>query len=274
MPASPLLPYENLLIGDFVYGLGFVEARTSSPDQRVPRGKVRLLQQTPADTFFGDVLPDLDGRSYFLEFKRAEGDVGEDPLKPNRVGLWDALQAAAGGLRGLSERGHFAVWPRQREGDAMWLHFQAYPTIRVSHPVQRGRGLWLDEWLAAALVTPSRIGLSPSERDEYARAMIKHADAAFNDGGAAEGDAATTTARRDRVTSTAALMVLAPDRLVTVIASPNLFALARALTRSSSRGVDGPTCLVRPAESDRPAPAPPASSDGPPGQADRRGGHG
>lgn len=59
--------YENVVIGNFLYGLGFaIRARLASGSLS---GVVNLLQQTPADTLLGDLLLEFPGVLRLIEFK-------------------------------------------------------------------------------------------------------------------------------------------------------------------------------------------------------------
>lgn len=62
--------YENIVIGNFLYGLGFaVRARAHSTGLVVP-SVVNLLQQTPADKELADVLLEFPGVVRLIEFKQ------------------------------------------------------------------------------------------------------------------------------------------------------------------------------------------------------------
>lgn len=59
--------YENVVIGNFLYGLGVsIGGRLKSG--YLP-GAVSLLQQTPEDKALGDVLLDFPGTLRLIEFK-------------------------------------------------------------------------------------------------------------------------------------------------------------------------------------------------------------
>lgn len=59
------MKYENLLIGDFIYSLGY-----ASCQMKVINNKVDLLQQTPADSTVGDLIGRIGGMNFIMEFKR------------------------------------------------------------------------------------------------------------------------------------------------------------------------------------------------------------
>lgn len=59
--------YENIVIGNFLYALGFA-VRSRRPSG-VTASAVNLLQQTPADTLLGDLLLEFPGVVRLIEFK-------------------------------------------------------------------------------------------------------------------------------------------------------------------------------------------------------------
>jgi len=59
--------YENVVIGNFLYGLGFAVSKHGN-DGHIP-GVVNLLQQTPCDTLLGDLLLSFPGTVRLIEFK-------------------------------------------------------------------------------------------------------------------------------------------------------------------------------------------------------------
>ncbi|BCA64663.1 hypothetical protein [Fluviibacter phosphoraccumulans] len=67
--------YGNIVIGNFLYGLGFVIAKpTASCD--FP-SIVNLLQQTPDDAVFGDHLFKAPGMLRIIEFKQRSNMYGK-----------------------------------------------------------------------------------------------------------------------------------------------------------------------------------------------------
>lgn len=60
--------YENVVIGNFLYGLGFAVRASMNKDAPLPC-VVNLLQQTPADRELGDVLLTFPGLVRLIEFK-------------------------------------------------------------------------------------------------------------------------------------------------------------------------------------------------------------
>ncbi|EZH81698.1 MULTISPECIES: hypothetical protein [Aeromonas] len=63
--------YENIVIGNFLYALGF-SIRARMAISHMP-AVINLLQQTPADTLLGDLLLEFPGITRLIEFK-AQGN--------------------------------------------------------------------------------------------------------------------------------------------------------------------------------------------------------
>ncbi len=69
--------YENVAIGNFLYGLGFAVAKRVK-GQDLP-SIVNLLQQTPDDPLFGDVLIRAPGVLRLFEFKQRDNKDSKEP---------------------------------------------------------------------------------------------------------------------------------------------------------------------------------------------------
>ncbi|KVR67893.1 hypothetical protein WK24_13115 [Burkholderia vietnamiensis] len=68
--------YENIVIGNFLYALGFaVRARRPS---EVTASAINLLQQTPADTLLGDLLLEFPGVVRLIEFKAEDNRASKE----------------------------------------------------------------------------------------------------------------------------------------------------------------------------------------------------
>lgn len=88
-----LSPYENIIIGNFLYGLGLVMGRRPKPVE----GCVNLIQQTPLDKVLGDVMIQFPGAWRLIEFKRVGANLAKENVKletyrgaTKRKGLRDA----------------------------------------------------------------------------------------------------------------------------------------------------------------------------------------
>jgi len=72
-----LSPYENIIIGNFLFGLGLAMGRR--PEE--VEGCVNLLQQTPLDKVLGDVMLQFRGTWRLIEFKRVGANVKKELVK-------------------------------------------------------------------------------------------------------------------------------------------------------------------------------------------------
>lgn len=83
----PLTPYENIVIGNFLYGLGL--SLGSKAGASAPLGTIANTQQTPLDPILADVWLTYPGICRLLEFKRIEADMSKD--RDKRDALADCL---------------------------------------------------------------------------------------------------------------------------------------------------------------------------------------
>lgn len=82
--------YENVVIGNFLYGLGFAVRSALASEHPFP-GVVNLLQQTPMDKELGDVLLTFPGLVRLIEFKMKGANLKKERLRHR------ALMAALSG---------------------------------------------------------------------------------------------------------------------------------------------------------------------------------
>jgi hypothetical protein len=78
-----VLVYENIFIGNFLYGLGM--ALGSRLKGQALASSLNLLQQTPLDTMLGDLLADFGGTVLLYEFKRRSGDHNKEAIKAEKL---------------------------------------------------------------------------------------------------------------------------------------------------------------------------------------------
>ena len=76
---SKLNLYENVVIGNFLYGLGFA-VRAKSNGGIVP-SIVNLLQQTPANKQLTDVLLEFPGVVRLIEFKQRSNRANKEKTR-------------------------------------------------------------------------------------------------------------------------------------------------------------------------------------------------
>lgn len=74
-------PYENIVIGNFLYSLGLVMGRRPQPIA----GCVNLLQQTPLDHVLGDVMLQFPGAWRLIEFKRIGARIEKEQTKQDMM---------------------------------------------------------------------------------------------------------------------------------------------------------------------------------------------
>jgi len=72
-----LSPYENIIIGNFLYGLGLAIGKRPKEVE----GCVNLLQQTPLDKALGDVMLQFPGAWRLIEFKRVGANLTKEKVK-------------------------------------------------------------------------------------------------------------------------------------------------------------------------------------------------
>lgn len=72
--------YENVVIGNFLYGLGFAVRSCLDANTSIP-SVVNLLQQTPADRELADVLLSFPGVVRLIEFKMKGASLKKERLR-------------------------------------------------------------------------------------------------------------------------------------------------------------------------------------------------
>ncbi|WP_321938087.1 hypothetical protein [Burkholderia cepacia] len=72
-------PYENIVIGNFLYSFGLAIGQISAADVRPMC--INLLQQTPMDRALGDLMFANAGVTRLLEFKRSKNDSEKEEAK-------------------------------------------------------------------------------------------------------------------------------------------------------------------------------------------------
>ncbi len=72
------IPYENTLIGYFLYLLGY---RASEEGYAISKMSPNLLQQTPLDKTLGDLMLNTDSRYILIEFKRSHKEIKDEITK-------------------------------------------------------------------------------------------------------------------------------------------------------------------------------------------------
>ena len=114
-------PLENIVIGNFLYGLGLSMGQRAGT--RAPTGCVNLLQQTPMDRPLGDVYIRFPGAVRLFEFKRASADKTKESRK---LFVLQAALKRRPDLRKLSQGLH---WYVETKADRPEFHFGARPYL-------------------------------------------------------------------------------------------------------------------------------------------------
>lgn len=77
--------YENVVIGNFLYGLGFSIGMSTIGNNQL--SIINLLQQTPADKELGDMLLEFPGVVRLIEFKNGDGSLKKEKERYEQLTL-------------------------------------------------------------------------------------------------------------------------------------------------------------------------------------------
>lgn len=94
-----LSPFENIIIGNFLFGLGLVMGNKP----RQVDACVNLLQQTPLDKVLGDVMLQFPGSWRLIEFKRRGANLKKEKVK---LATYRGATSRDRELRAASMRAH------------------------------------------------------------------------------------------------------------------------------------------------------------------------
>lgn len=75
--------YENVVIGNFLYGLGFSIGSATSKKKQL--SVINLLQQTPADKELGDMLLEFPGVIRLIEFKNRASSLKKEKERCDQI---------------------------------------------------------------------------------------------------------------------------------------------------------------------------------------------
>lgn len=134
--------YENVVIGNFLYGLG-VSVGAQLGGNVLP-GSVNLLQQTPEDKALGDVLLSFPGTLRLIEFKSAVNRSGKEEARFRK--LSSALECREG-LREVSHRIHWYVETTPDVPAGVKTYFSSYLSA-LSQPVRQAEPLNLERFIS------------------------------------------------------------------------------------------------------------------------------
>jgi hypothetical protein len=160
-----MAPYENQLLGAFVYALGYHGGRASAPG-----AAVNLFQQTPLDQSFGDLIV---GSSHCLalEFKRDKGLLADERRKWTEGAFATACLDA--GMKRVALQAHFVVYPESMPGGLqLWCALYAKYMLgaRAELPVYP-----MDALVRAIHAGPQAakgpLGVPPADLEHYLRSL-------------------------------------------------------------------------------------------------------
>ncbi|EKS9844572.1 hypothetical protein QDD82_005426 [Burkholderia cepacia] len=121
--------YENVVIGNFLYALGFA-IRARQQVQSMP-SVVNLLQQTPSDMLLGDLLLQFPGVVRLLEFKVDENQSNKE--RARHAALSNALSADPT-MGSVSRRVHWYIEAGLSEKESLAVravpYLDAYPRTK------------------------------------------------------------------------------------------------------------------------------------------------
>lgn len=175
MLPTPRAPYENVLLGAFVFGLGrqyeATEATMNSVSSRPRRvGAARepaiaVLQQTPLDASIGDLVSLIRGRCFLMEFKRQRSDIRSELAKAHKAVIVNALNATDQVRRDQSMRLHFiAFGDRKAPGH---LQIVPYADTKLALAGEEQEALTVSEFGRHLFAREERIGGTEEEFHDY-----------------------------------------------------------------------------------------------------------
>ena len=150
-----LSPFENIIIGNFLFGLGLVMGNKP----RQVDACVNLLQQTPLDKVLGDVMLQFPGSWRLIEFKRRGANLKKEKVK---LATYRGATSRDRELRAASMRAHWFV--ESGEFLVNQLDNQEFQIkVRPYLDLEEGGGISLEDF--AAQVAADAHGGAPHQRE-------------------------------------------------------------------------------------------------------------
>jgi hypothetical protein len=157
------MKYENLLIGDFIYSLGY-----ACGTMKIKNNKIDLLQQTPADTIIGDLLGDIGGSNFIIEFKKSRALLKTEKEKASKKFLLENVLPTD--IMILSKKVHFiAFWENVELLISPYLLLNSKYELNIEEPFSQDR--FLKELLDL------KIGVNRDEIQKYLNFMAENTTA-------------------------------------------------------------------------------------------------
>ena len=165
-------PYENILIGNFLYSLGARTAIRCAQLGLEVQGSICLLQQTPLDGVLGDVCLQYPGTIRILEFKRSGNHSPKESNKLSKLRI--ALQGTESrGLEVLSRKVHWYV--ESIEATPVWLT-KARPYLDMETSCERDLNIGqLTEHFVQAAVGDGKLEFSAEDIARYLKDLATYA---------------------------------------------------------------------------------------------------
>ncbi|MGY4829186.1 hypothetical protein ACVNIS_11455 [Sphaerotilaceae bacterium SBD11-9] len=160
-------PYENILIGNFLFGFGLAMGRRSVTSR--VNGCVNLLQQTPLDHKLGDVLVHYPGVLRLIEFKRDRGDMVKETVK------LEALNAALSVTRHLYPVSREIHWFIQSRDGLPEFTVSVRPYLELLDGGNSAASLSdFTEFLADEAAGPSKSRFTTKDFNEYLQLLLTY----------------------------------------------------------------------------------------------------
>jgi hypothetical protein len=159
------MPYENQYIGIFIYLLGIIAGGRNKNIS----DSINLLQQTPGDKAFNDLLLRWQGKNFIIEFKRNEKGLETEIKKPKRRQLIKEINEGNKALGHLSLKSHFVGYAIAKLEQSS-LAFKRYISFNLpeEYPVD------FQTFVTLLSDAQSQIGITdPKEFEDYLSYLIK-----------------------------------------------------------------------------------------------------
>jgi hypothetical protein len=164
-------PYENIVIGNFLYGMGL--SLGSRAGHTAPLASINNTQQTPLDPTLADVWMTFPGVCRLLEFKREGANKSKDSDKRDALAI--ALVASPESLA-VSRRIHAFVEVSGSATEGIDVRLTPYLDFDRREAERLSLAQYIDRFTKEAL-TPSASEPSPQEVSRYLRLVGKLAKA-------------------------------------------------------------------------------------------------
>lgn len=175
--SSLISPYENIVIGNFIYGLGLAIGRRAKGEPSI--ASVSLTQQTPLDPQMGDLMVRFPGVIRLIEFKRSgsKSTKEDHKLKLLRVALSPYAH-----LQAVSRAVHWYVKSMPTAADSQ-VPIRVCPYLEMA---SGGRTQTLADFsneLATRALDPGAVEPAGSLVQEYLDCLARMADGSTASGG-------------------------------------------------------------------------------------------